>query len=89
VGVGGGLIVSVLHLPKDVRTVLLAIGGAISILWTSGYFVVFWSTTGQTPGNRMMRFKVVAAGGERLKARRALLRCFGLLLAALPLLAGY
>jgi uncharacterized RDD family membrane protein YckC len=87
--VGAGLIVSVLHLPKEVKTVLIALGGAVYVLWTIGYFVVFWSTTGQTPGNRMMQIRVVPAEGGTLKPRRALVRCFGLVLAALPLLAGY
>jgi uncharacterized RDD family membrane protein YckC len=86
---GGALIVSLLHLPKEVKTLLLAISGGVYILWTIGYFVAFWTTTGQTPGNRLMRFRVVAAKGERIKPRRGVLRCIGLLLAALPLFAGY
>jgi uncharacterized RDD family membrane protein YckC len=89
VGVGAGLIISLLHLPHQVRVVLAAIGGAVYILWILGYFVGFWSTTGQTPGDRIMRFRVGAARGERIKPRRALLRVIGTLLAALPLFAGF
>ncbi|MGZ6213602.1 MAG: RDD family protein, partial [Candidatus Limnocylindria bacterium] len=89
VEVGFALILSLLHLPQDVKTALIAIGGAAYVLWTMAYFVVFWSTTGQTPGDRLMQIRVVAAKGERLKPRRALLRFVGLILAALPLLAGY
>ena len=37
----------------------------------------------------MMRIRVVAVKGERLKPRRAFVRCIGLVLAALPLFAGY
>src|SRR4029077_7126531 len=51
VAVGVSRIVSVLHLPKDVRTALLAVGGAAYIIWIVGYFTFFWATTGQTPGN--------------------------------------
>jgi uncharacterized RDD family membrane protein YckC len=89
VGVGTGLIISVLHLPNDLRTALVALGGVVYIVWSIAYFVGFWSTTGQTPGARMMRFRVVPAEGGTLKPRRAVVRFIGLVLAALPLLAGY
>jgi len=89
VAVGVALILSVLHIPKGLRTVLLSAGGVAFVLWTIGYFVGFWSTTGQTPGGRAMGFRVVSADAQALKPRRALLRVAGLLFAALPLFAGY
>ena len=89
VGVGVALILSLLHLPSEIKAVLVALGGAAYVLWSIGYFVGFWSAGGQTPGNRAMRIRVVAVKGERLKPRRAFVRCIGLLLAALPLMAGY
>jgi len=67
----------------------IAAGGALYVLWVVGYFVTFWSTTGQTPGNRMLRIRVRAVGGERLLPRRSLLRFVGLTLAALPLFLGF
>ena len=52
--------------------------------------MTFWSTTGQTPGSRLLRIKVVrAADGEVLRPRRSLVRFAGLILAAIPLLAGF
>ena len=89
VAVGVSLIVSVLHLPKDVRTALLAVGGAAYIIWIVGYFTFFWATTGQTPGNRIMQFRVVGTDGKLIKPRRAFVRMIGVVLAAIPLLAGY
>lgn len=89
VSVGASLILSLFHIGNDLKDVLIVIGAAVYVLWTIAYFVVFWSTTGETPGDRFMRVRVVAAGGERIKPGRALLRCIGLLLSALPLLAGY
>ena len=50
VGVGASLILSLLHLPGTIKTVLAAIGTVVYVLWLVGYFVVFWSTTGQTLG---------------------------------------
>ena len=65
-------------------------GGVAYLLWGIGYFVTFWSTTGQTPGNRVFRIRVRGAHGEeRLLPRRALLRFVGLTLAAIPLFAGF
>ena len=89
VGVTVGLGLSLLHLPHDVDVVIAAVGGAAFIVWTVAYFVFFWSSTGQTPGARTMHIRVVdnRARGP-LKPRRALLRLIGLVLAALPLLAG-
>jgi uncharacterized RDD family membrane protein YckC len=83
------LILSLFHLPSELKKLLLIISGGIYLLWTIGYFVGFCVATGQTPGARAMRFRVVAVKGEKLKPRRALLRWIGLVLAALPLLAGY
>jgi uncharacterized RDD family membrane protein YckC len=89
----GGVIalgVSVLSVPDAVDTVLLALGGAAYIAWSIGYFVVFWSTTGQTPGSRLMRIMVCRADdGEILRPGAAALRFVYLMLAALPLLAGF
>jgi uncharacterized RDD family membrane protein YckC len=83
------LTLSVLKIPQELRTVAAAAGGFVYIIWTVGYFVTFWSTTGQTPGNRALRIRVRAVGGERLLPRRSLLRFVGLTLAALPLFAGF
>ena len=72
---------SILSVPDSVDKVLLAIGGVLWFLWLVAYFVVFWSTTGQTPGSRLMRIMVCRSA--------ALLRVVYLTLAAIPLLAGF
>ena len=90
VGVVVGLGLSILHLPEAVDVVIAAILGGLWVLWTVGYFAFFWSTTGQTPGDRVMRIRVVD-GRDRgpLKLRRAIVRFGGVILAAIPLLAGF
>lgn len=88
-GVSAGLILSLLHLPHALRTVLAAVGAAAYVLWVVGYFVVFWSTTEQTPGARIMQIRVLTAEGRTPRPTQALLRCGGVLLAALPLFAGF
>ena len=44
----------------DSVTTVFAAAGAVAFLvhWMAGYFVVFWSTTGQTPGSRLMQIRV-------------------------------
>jgi uncharacterized RDD family membrane protein YckC len=80
---------SVVTVPHDVTVVAAAVGGVVYLLWTVGYFVTFWATTGQTPGSRLMRIRVVPASGERLPLRRAIVRFVGLTLAIIPLFAGF
>jgi uncharacterized RDD family membrane protein YckC len=53
------------------------------------YLVCFWTLAAQTPGMRLMRLQVTAVDGRRLGVGRALLRLVGMVLAALPLMAGY
>jgi uncharacterized RDD family membrane protein YckC len=85
------LALNLFQIPSEVGTLLAAVGAASFILWASAYFVTFWSTTGQTPGARMLRFRVVASGIDPapISTRRALLRLIGMVIAALPLLAGF
>lgn len=89
VAVSGVVIVSVLHLPDVIDGILAVVGGCAYIAWSAGYFVVFWSTTGQTPGGRVMQIRVVAPDGSPLRPGRGIVRCIGLVLAALPLFAGF
>ena len=90
VAAAAALIVSALSLPNSLNTVLLAGGAGLFLLWSAAYFVTFWSSTGQTPGNRVMEIRVVRADdGAALRPWRALLRLVGLILAALPLFLGF
>ena len=84
------LILTVVSLPDELDTVLVVVGGVAYVLWLVGYFVVFWSTTGQTPGSRLLEIRVRrAAEGTPPSVGAALLRFVGLILAALPLFAGF
>ena len=85
------LALNLFNVPSKIDTALAALGAIAFVVWATAYFVTFWSTTGQTPGARMMRFRVLAPGakGGHIGPRRALVRLIGMVLAAIPLLAGY
>jgi uncharacterized RDD family membrane protein YckC len=85
------LALSLFNVPSSIDTALAVIGAVVFVVWAAGYFVTFWSTTGQTPGARVMRFRVLAPAAQHghIGPRRALLRLLGMVLAAILLLAGY
>jgi uncharacterized RDD family membrane protein YckC len=81
---------SLLKVPDTVTTVLAVIGAVIAVGWSVAYFAFFWSSTGQTPGNRLLGIRVLRAGSaEPLHAGRAVLRVLALALSALLLFAGF
>ena len=59
------------------------------ILFVATYFVLFWSSAGQTPGMRLMRVRVRGPGGDTPSIARSLVRLVGLVLAIVPLFAGF
>src|SRR4051794_35734848 len=68
------LVLSIFPVSHDTKTLLAAIGGALFATWVVFYFVFFWTTAGQTPGDLVMRVAVVREDGERLRPARAALR---------------
>jgi uncharacterized RDD family membrane protein YckC len=67
-------------------------GSLLGVGWivvAGGYFVLFWSAAGQTPGMRLMRLRVVRPGGGGLSVGRAMVRAVGLALAIIPFFAGF
>ncbi len=64
-------------------------GGAMWLFWVLLYFVVFWTLTGQTPGDRLLGIRVVSANRDRIRVGQAALRFAGMVLAAIPLGAGF
>lgn len=63
--------------------------GVVTFLFLVSYHVFFWLLIGQTPGKALLGVRVVAKDGRKLSFVRALLRCLGYGLSALPLGAGF
>ena len=53
------------------------------------YFVLFWSTAGQTPGMRLLHLRVQGPGGETPWIAGSFLRLVGLVVAIVPFFAGF
>lgn len=53
------------------------------------YFVLFWSSAGQTPGMRLLRVRVHGPAGGPPSIGRSLVRLVGLVLAIVPMFAGF
>ncbi len=70
------------------------VGALLASGWfliAGSYFVLFWSTAGQTPGMRLLRLRVRtgAADGDPPSIGRSLVRLVGLVLAIVPVFAGF
>jgi uncharacterized RDD family membrane protein YckC len=73
--------------PHWLAALLLGAGGVIV---AAGYFVLFWSTVGQTPGMRLAGVRVCGPRADgRLTAARAVVRTLGLALAIIPCFLGF
>jgi uncharacterized RDD family membrane protein YckC len=59
------------------------------ILIAGGYFVLFWSSAGQTLGMRLLRLRVVSAAGAPPSVGRSIVRMVGLVLAIVVLFVGF
>jgi uncharacterized RDD family membrane protein YckC len=66
-----------------------ALAGAGWFIAAAVYFTAFWSTTGQTPGMRLLHVRVTTPAGAPPSAFRSLVRFVGLILAIIPLFAGF
>jgi uncharacterized RDD family membrane protein YckC len=89
--VGSALVALVASLVGTLRPAWLVAALAASgwFLLVGSYFVLFWTVVGQTPGMRLMRLRVERDTGEALSFGRSILRFVGLLLAIVPLFAGF
>ena len=89
--IGSAVVALIASLVGGIRPHWLA-GSLLGLAWilvAGGYFVLFWSAAGQTPGMRLMRLRVVRPNGGGLSVGRAIVRAIGLALAIIPLFAGF
>jgi uncharacterized RDD family membrane protein YckC len=89
--VGAGLLGLVSSLVGDLGpdTLVTALAATAWALVEAAYFVFFWTATGQTPGMRVVRLRVVGHDGEPPGVARSFVRLVGGILAIVPLFAGF
>lgn len=86
-----GLVALIASLVGGLRPAWL-VGALLSSGWlliAGSYFVLFWSAAGQTPGMRLLRLRVRGPDGEAPSIGRSMARLLGLVLAIVPLFAGF
>jgi uncharacterized RDD family membrane protein YckC len=88
---GGAVLALVGSLVADVKLDTLAriLAACAWVVVVGAYFVLFWSTAGQTPGMRLMGLRVTAPDGNHPGVARSVVRVIGLALAIIPLFAGF
>jgi uncharacterized RDD family membrane protein YckC len=72
--------------PQWLAGTLLGVGW---VLLAGGYFVLFWSGAGQTPGMRLLHLRVRGRAGSPPSFGRAVVRAVGTLISIVPFFAGY
>lgn len=72
--------------PQWLVGALLASGWA---LLAGSYFLLFWSSTGQTPGMRLLHLRLIGRDGRPPSLGRSFLRAVGTVISIVPLFAGY
>jgi|GEM_PF-454296 len=86
---GGISIASVAGGNEDALATLNLFLTCISLLISAGYFVVFWASTGQTPGKMALGIKVIGTDGSPVSWGKAILRYIGYIISSLVLSLGF
>lgn len=86
-----GVVLGVLF---GILSAVMGAGGAagllsiLSIIVSIGYFVYFWTTTGQTLGQKVMGLRVIRTDGSTLTVGNAIMRLIGIAIASAVLYIG-
>lgn len=63
--------------------------GFFTTVFYAGYFLFFWTLSGQTPGKMLMGLRVVTTDGQYISFGQAVRRLIGYFVAAFPLYLGF
>ena len=65
------------------------LGSVVGFAFGLGYYIYFWSSTGQTPGKKVMGIKIVPVDGGSMTVGKAVMRYVGYLVSSFVLLLGF
>ncbi|MCP4362428.1 MAG: RDD family protein [Chloroflexi bacterium] len=71
------------------RISLILIGIGINVIFYWGYFILFWTLIGQTPGKILMGVRVISTNGRPLSIWQSVRRLVGYWIAMIPLFMGF
>jgi uncharacterized RDD family membrane protein YckC len=77
----------IFSMPGDPTIAML--GSLIAALVGLAYLIYFWTSTGQTPGKKVMGIKVVATDGSKLTTGKAILRIIGYAISGAIIFLGF
>lgn len=88
---GLAIVGAIASLVNELRPAWLVgvLAGLAWVIVVGGYFVTFWTVTGQTPGMRMMRVRVHASDGRPPHVLRSIVRLVALVLCIIPIFLGF
>lgn len=89
---GGAVLALVASLVSDAKLDTGIEKFLAAFAWTlvvATYFVLFWSTAGQTPGMRVLGLRVLGRDGRHPDLPHSIVRVVGLALCIIPLFAGF
>jgi uncharacterized RDD family membrane protein YckC len=66
-----------------------AVVALMTVIYSFGYFIFFWSMTGQTVGNAFLGLRIVTTQGRRVPIWRAALRLAGYVISFATLFIGF
>jgi len=66
-----------------------AVVALMTVIYSFGYFIFFWSMTGQTVGNAFLGLRIVTTQGRRVPIWRAVLRLAGYVISFATLFLGF
>jgi uncharacterized RDD family membrane protein YckC len=66
-----------------------AVVALMTVIYSFGYFIFFWSMTGQTVGNAFLGLRIVTTQGRRVPIWRAALRLAGYVISFATLFLGF
>lgn len=97
VAVGNSLLAMIFGVPLNTSagtpvevSGMMVIGSLVMLIWSVGYILYFWSTSGQTPGKAILGLKIIRAdGGAKLGLGKAILRLIGYFISGVIIYLGF
>jgi uncharacterized RDD family membrane protein YckC len=65
------------------------IGALLLLIWSLGYLLFFWATSGRTPGKAILGLRIVRTDGGKLGLGKAIVRLIGYAISGIVIYLGF